>query len=46
LLERAAKHLKHPAIIVRANGRDIRLNIAGAAARVPGSINVCSAERG
>lgn len=43
LLERAAKHLKHPAVIVRANGRDIRLNIAGSKSKAPGSINVCSA---
>jgi hypothetical protein len=46
LLERAAKHLKHPAVIVRANGRDIRLNIAGAKSKAPGSINVCSAAGG
>ena len=43
LLERAQKHLKHPAVIVRANSRDIRLNIAGAKSKAPGSINVCSA---
>lgn len=42
LLDRAATHLKHPAIIVRANGQDYRLNIAGPTAKVPGSINVCS----
>lgn len=42
LLERASQHLKRPAVIVRANDRDLRLNIAGANAKVPGSINVCS----
>lgn len=42
LLERARKHLKHPAVIVRAMDRDMRLNIAGPSAKVPGSINVCS----
>jgi hypothetical protein len=46
LLERAAKHLKFPAVIVRANGRDIRLNIAGAKSKAPGSINVTSATGG
>lgn len=46
LLERAAKHLKFPAVIVRANGRDIRLNIAGPRSKVPGSINVTSAAGG
>lgn len=44
LLERAAQHLKRPALIVRANDRDLRLNIAGARASMPGSINVCSAD--
>lgn len=48
LLETAREHLKHPAVIVRARDafgydRDIRLNIAGQSAKVPGSINVCSA---
>jgi hypothetical protein len=46
LLDRAAKHLKRPAVIVRANGRDIRLNVAGRKAKVPGSINVCGAAGG
>jgi hypothetical protein len=46
LLDGAKLHLKHPAIIVRANDRDIRLSIAGPTAKVPGSINVCSAEGG
>ena len=48
LLETAGEHLKRPAVIVRARDafgydRDIRLNIAGQSAKVPGSINVCSA---
>jgi hypothetical protein len=42
LLDVAAKHLKHPAVLVRALDRDFRLNLAGSAAKVPGSINVCS----
>jgi hypothetical protein len=46
LLERTAKHLKFPAVVVRANGRDIRLNIAGAKSKAPGSINVTSAVGG
>lgn len=46
LLERAAKHLKFPAVVVRANGRDIRLNIAGKKSKAPGSINVTSATGG
>jgi hypothetical protein len=46
LLERAAKHLKYPAVVVRANGRDIRLNIAGKKSSAPGSINVTSAVGG
>jgi hypothetical protein len=45
LLDTAKKHLKRPAILVRANDRDLRLNIAGATAKVPGSINVCGTER-
>ena len=40
LLDRATKHLKHPAILARANEMNLRLNIAGDHARVPGSINV------
>lgn len=43
MLEKAKQHLKFPAILVRANDRDLRLSIAGSAAKVPGSINVCSA---
>ena len=43
LLDRAAERLKHPAIMVRVNGRNLRLSIAGPTAQVPGSINVCSA---
>lgn len=42
LLENAKKHLQRPAILVRANEQDLRLNIAGSTAKVPGSINVCS----
>jgi hypothetical protein len=45
LLDRAKQHLKYPALLVRANDRDIRLNIAGSSAQAPGTINVCSAVR-
>jgi hypothetical protein len=45
LLERAKQHLKRPAIVVRANDRDLRLSIAGPSAKVPGAINVCSTGR-
>jgi Family of unknown function (DUF6011) len=41
LLDTAKQHLKRPAILVRANDTDLRLNIAGSAAKIPGSINVC-----
>jgi hypothetical protein len=43
MLERAKQHLKFPAILVRVNDRDLRLNIAGPKSSEPGSINVCSA---
>ena len=42
LLDRAAAHLKHPAIMVRVQDRNLRLSIAGPTAQVPGAINVCS----
>lgn len=45
LLDTAKQHLKRPAILVRANDRDLRLNIATQMAQVPGSINVCSTEK-
>jgi len=45
LLNTAKQHLKRPAILVRANDRDLRLNIATQMAQVPGSINVCSTEK-
>jgi hypothetical protein len=45
LLDTAKAHLKRPAILVHANGQDLRLNIAGMTAKVPGSINVCSVEK-
>ena len=45
LLNTAKQHLKRPAILVRANDRDLRLNIATSMAQVPGSINVCSTEK-
>jgi hypothetical protein len=45
LLTTAKQHLKRPAILVRANDRDLRLNIATSMAQVPGSINVCSTEK-
>jgi hypothetical protein len=40
LFDRAAKKLKAPAIVIGAGGREVRLSVAGARARVPGSINV------
>lgn len=40
LFERAKKKLKAPAIVIDIAGREIRLNVAGAKARVPGSVNV------
>ena len=48
LLETARKHLKHPAVLVMADAgqgrhRTLRLSIAGERAKVPGSVNVCSA---
>jgi hypothetical protein len=45
LLNHAKKHLKFPAILVRAENTDLRLNIAGKMAKVPGSINVCGSEK-
>lgn len=43
LLETARKHLKYPAVLVLANGRTLRLSIAGERSKAPGSINVASA---
>lgn len=40
MLKHAAEHLRYPSILVRVDNRDLRLTIAGARARVPGSINV------
>lgn len=40
LFDRAKAHLKAPAIVIGMGGREIRLSVAGAGARVPGSINV------
>jgi len=45
LFDRAQQHLKRPAILLRGPDGDLRLSLAGARARVPGSINVTSAER-
>lgn len=44
LLDKAKEHLKYPKLLVRAAGQDIRLSVAGAQARCPGTINVCSVD--
>jgi hypothetical protein len=46
LFDRARKHLKHPAIVLRVDGifSDIRLSVASERAKVPGSINVATNE--
>lgn len=46
IFETAAKHLKHPAIVLGIEGiaKHIRLSVAGQKAKVPGSINVATAE--
>ncbi len=46
LFDRAQRHLRRPAILLRGPDGDLRLALAGARARVPGSINVTSADRG
>ena len=46
LFDRAQTHLRRPAILLRGPDGDLRLALAGARARVPGSINVTSADRG
>lgn len=40
LLERAKRHLKHPAILMLANGMTLRLSILGPRSRNAGSVNV------
>lgn len=45
LLDRAATRLKHPKLLVSVLGQDLRLSIAGATAKVPGSITLTSAGR-
>lgn len=45
LLDRAATRLKHPKLLVSVLGQDLRLSIAGANAKVPGSITLTSADR-
>lgn len=40
LLEHAARHLRHPAVLMLANGRTLRLSIAGPRSRQPGTVNV------
>jgi hypothetical protein len=45
LLDKAAEKLKHPKLLVRVQGRDLRLSISGPMSRAPGSINVSSTER-
>lgn len=40
LLERAKRHLRHPAILMLANGMTLRLSIAGPRSRNAGSVNV------
>lgn len=46
LFDRAQQHLRRPAILIRGPDGDVRLSLAGARARVPGSINVTSVDRG
>lgn len=40
LLDRAADHLKHPALLVLVDGRTLRLSVAGARSSAPGTLNV------
>lgn len=42
IFDRAKKKLKKPAIVIAIAGREIKLDVAGAKARVPGSINVAT----
>lgn len=42
LFATAGGHLKSPKLLVNVNGKSLRLSVAGAGARVPGSINVTS----
>jgi hypothetical protein len=46
LLDRAHERLKRPVILVRGPDGDLRLALAGAQVRVPGSVNVTSVGRG
>lgn len=46
LFDRARQHLKRPAVLMRGPDGDVRLSLAGQRARVPGSINVTSVDRG
>ena len=44
LLNRAKQHLKYPKLMIRVNGQDLRLSVAGPKARAPGSVNVTNCE--
>jgi hypothetical protein len=45
LLAHAKQHLKFPAILIRVEDHDLRLNVAGKMAKMPGSINVLGTEK-
>lgn len=45
LFDRAKTHLKFPAIVLSCTGETLRVNVAGSAAKFPGSLNVTSYER-
>lgn len=44
LIETARAHLKSPKLLVKAGDLTVRISVAGAASRIPGSLNVTSAE--
>ena len=45
LLQKAAERLKHPKVLVASGDQALRLSIAGAQSRYPGSINVASTDK-
>lgn len=46
LFEKASQHLKHPSVILSVPGSEaIEISVAGAQAKVPGSLNVTTKER-
>lgn len=40
LFDRAAKHLKHPKVVITVDGQPVRLSVAGPRSRQPGTLNV------